>query len=847
MSRRLAAAALVAIASALAAHPAAAAPAPPEPRPSPVAIVVDTSGSMSESDGTGRIKIEGAKVALLDFLEQVEADTPIGLRNYPAEGEAEESEESCSEGNPRIPIESREPADMAAEIRGLQADGNTPTAAALKAAADELEGAGGTQGTIVLVSDGESNCGRDPCEVAAEVAESGIDLQTITVGFRVSGAGAEELQCIADQTGGKYISVHDNEGLAEAFDEISRPKMHLKVDYPPEVTAQVGNDPSGLVHIGAVVTNTGQRLARGAIARIRFDVAAGAPAVIRPIVHLGNLEPGESRRLAWVFRPSVPPSNRNPLPLPFTVVAGAQNTSSDAEFEATINVRDAYEDAGDAGPILASRRKIAILGDSYSAGEGADAYLPGTDTDANPCHRSRRTYLVEAFALPDESIVACSGALAGDVLFRQGGRTVESQRDRLNRLREDRGVEAVVLTLGGNDAGFREIAMSCVIGRSDCSRTVYEDVPLWQRHGVPADEFVAKGKEAIEEQLPGAYRAINHVVNGPAARASGGPVPIIVLAYPLPTPLSPRSCWRMANQLSPGETEFLADLVVEVNGTIEGVVSEVRSEGVPIFFVPNTEMAFQPDHTVCDERPYARSLVSVNGAGFDHRGLLDAFRENVWRSIHGATPIDSFLSRLGLPRAGRSHAERAIQELVHPNGDGYEAMTRALLRWSQSPDAMAALRDLASAPVADPTVRIESSGDDLGQLVAGPTPTLQGGTSYPLNLQGFAPGSSLTIGIRSRYRLLGQAAAGDDGSLTTRVGIPEDLEPGDHTLTVAGAGAGGRPRTVEIPFHITGGGPPTAIVALLWLGTAGAVASALLGLALVIGSRRRRHGRGAGG
>lgn len=847
MSRRLAALATIALVSPVVAQKAIAAPPPsPEPRPSPVAVVVDTSGSMSESDGSpsGRIKIDGAKVALLDFLEQVEPETPIGLRNYPAEGEATETEEGCSEGKAQFPVESRNPAEMAAKIRTLRAGGDTPTAAALEAAATELGKASSSGGTIVLVSDGESNCGRDPCDAARGIAESGVDLQTITVGFRISGAGAKELQCIADQTGGKYLSVHDNEGLAEAFDEISRPKIHLRVDYPPRVTAQVGSDPSGLVRIEATVTNTGQRLARGAVARIGFDVAAGAPAVIRPVVYLGNLAPGGSRKVAWVFRPSVPPADRNPMPLPFTVIAGAQNTLADAEFEAKIRVWDVYGDAGDAGPILASRSKIAIVGDSYSSGEGADVYLPGTDTDANPCHRSLYTYLAKAFDLQVKSIVACSGAVTNDIPNGQDKRTVGPQDDQLESLRRSDGVEAVVLTIGGNDAGFGDVAASCVIGRSSCARYVYAD-PIRQIRRQPSDLFVQEHLGKLPRALRTAYRAVNAVVNGPTARSASGPVPILVLGYPLPTPLTPRSCPGMYEQLAPGEIDFLNVLGLELNGKIDGTVSNLREEeGVPIFYVPNTEMAFQPDHTLCDFEPYARNIRSFNDVGrepeLDDLGSDPSF----WRRLAGLNPIRVVKRKIGASKAAYRRFMRRIQELFHPNQAGYAALSRAVLRWSQSPDAAVALRFLEGAPVADPPqpVTIDVSGpEDLGQLAPGTTPILQGGTAYPLNLQGFAADSPVAIGMRSDFRVLADTTADAAGAISAQIGIPSDVEPGDHMLIVSGTGDDGRPRTVEIPFWIAGGGPPAAVLALIWGGAVGAAVTLILALALAVATRRRNR------
>ncbi|HET8813785.1 MAG TPA: VWA domain-containing protein [Solirubrobacterales bacterium] len=852
MIRRAAAPAVIALLLAVAAPPAIAAPALSEPQPSPVAIVLDTSGSMTESDGSasGRIKIDGAKIALLDFLQQVEPGTPIGLRNYPAEGEATESEEGCSAGKAQFEIQQRDPTAMAALIRTLQADGDTPTAAALQAAADEIARAGGTQGTIVLVSDGESNCGRDPCEVAREIAESGIDLQTITVGFQVSGAGAQELQCIADQTGGKYISANDSATLAEAFDEISRPQIHLGVTYPRVALAQVGNDRSGLARIEAVVTNTGQRIARGTFARIGFDVAAGAPAVVRPVVFLGNLEPGEERRVAWSFRPSVPPADRNPMPLPFTVIAGAQNSVADAEFEATIQVRDAFETAADAGPILAGRKTIAILGDSFSAGEGADEYIDGTDTDENPCHRSRRTYLIKAFALPDTNIIACSGAVTNDFQAPQPGHTEDPQIDQLKALGQGQPVEAVVLTIGGNDFGFKKVVISCVI--DDCSRRIYgagELVPAFPKR---SDKFVEEQIHALGGALQTAYTQVNGVVNQEAARAAaGGPVPILVPAYPLPTPLTAQHCPQMFERLSPTEIKFLVELGGQLNSAIEKATEAARDDGIPAFYVPNTEMAFQPDHTVCHGEPYARSLASFNGAGVNGRELIDALEQTVWRigPVTIPNPIDRLRAKLKLTKAQFGALKRGFIELVHPTQGGYAAETRAILRWSQSPDAEAAASFLAASPAAPSgsEIEIETSGFELGQLSPGQVPVLQGGTAYPLQAGGFEPQTQVQIVVHSAPRVLGEATASERGAVELEVVLPPDLAPGEHELTLTGVGGDGEPREIVIPFRIAGDSLPSTQEALLLGGLFGLAASALCGLIAFLSGRRRRLSAGEKG
>jgi lysophospholipase L1-like esterase len=327
----------------------------------------------------------------------------------------------------------------------------------------------------------------------------------------------------------------------------------------------------------------------------------------------------------------------------------------------------------DAGPIL-DRNAIAILGDSYSAGEGTDLYLPGTDTERNPCHRSRSTYLAQELDIPASRIVACSGAVAADILSRQPARTVAPQAVQLEAIQRSEGVDAVVLTLGGNDAGFADIGASCLIpGRGGCARFIHTGPPFRAR-AHPSDAFVAERLSALPSLLRPAYLAIDQAVNGPGARSRGGPVPILVLGYPAATPAAPVECGRMHGLISPEEIVFLNDLSRRLNGTIAATVAAIRAErGVPIFYVADTEAAFRPGHSLCDPMSYVRRPESFNGAG---------------------------------PRILR----QGIRELLHPNPAGYAAMSRSILRWSRSEAAVEALAFLESAPVAERRPSLTSSG-----------------------------------------------------------------------------------------------------------------------------------------
>jgi hypothetical protein len=146
-------------------------------------------------------------------------------------------------------------------------------------------------------------------------------------------------------------------------------------------------------------------------------------------------------------------------------------------------------------------------------------------------------------------------------------------------------------------------------------------------------------------------------------------VPILVLAYPLPTP-KPHAqdrCLAMGNALSRDELVFLDSLLVRLNDAVELAVRRSHRNGVPIFFVAETAGAFQPDHSLCDPVPFARTPGS-----FDRKRLRLKWGE--------------------LPQAVVRRVKRGIREFVHPNQAGYDAVTKTVLEWSRGGQAAEAQR-----------------------------------------------------------------------------------------------------------------------------------------------------------
>lgn len=73
--------------------------------------------------------------------------------------------------------------------------------------------------SIVLVSDGEATCAPpEPCDVAKELKQQGIDLTIHTIGFKVNDVVRGQLSCIAAATGGTYVDADDSTQLEQKLD-----------------------------------------------------------------------------------------------------------------------------------------------------------------------------------------------------------------------------------------------------------------------------------------------------------------------------------------------------------------------------------------------------------------------------------------------------------------------------------------------------------------------------------------------------------------------------------------------------------------------------------------------------
>lgn len=803
----LACALLLVLAPAVVAAPVRAPAATATALDPPLMLVVDVSGSMGEQDARGTTKIEGAKTGILELLNLLSTDSRIGLRTYPSRGA------DCGPGRLAIAIEKRDPASMSASIRALRADGGTPTAEALRAAGADLRAKGYSSATIILVSDGESTCD-PPCPVARELATQGLHVVVRAVGFLVDTAGAEEMRCLADATGGSYTDVSDAKGLAAQLTSLGGASLDVDVSAPLAYSPTTQTS----LEVTATIENDADVPAEDVRATLTFDPAAsGGALVTAPVRVLGNAAARGSLAVSWTALPSRAVDTGS---LAFTVVVTSRGLEPVVTTGAVrIQNRLTREQLlADAGEILASTKHVVVLGDSYSSGEGARHY----DETAGGCHRSRHTYARQIWAEGQVTNLACSGAVVLDHTRNQPGRAMDgrpwpTQQSQLAGAME-RDPDLVLLTMGGNDVDFANIVVNCGLGLGcggEWSVGVCSTLPRGYRQLCTSrvtGPALAAGPTMWTEQL-GALRTTLRTYYE-RLLSEVGDARVIVLPYVEVVPSTTRGalgCVGALPAFGTHEFELVRWLQAELNNQIAAAVRDVRAKNHEdqLFFAGDVATALQPDHTLCADQ--------------DQR----------W--------VQGLLARV------------ETQEKVHPTAVGYQAIAAALVRWSATMDPPSVTPSTpqprgwltrAGRAVADGVdATVDWIGDrfrEVGEAVLNaPNLRLLTGRPVTVRAQGFGPGQSVVLGVGSTLQTLAVVTADDDGAVAATVELPEDLHPGDHIVFAAGHDHDGHYRVEWAPAEVANSG------------TIGPLSLTLLGLGFVLAGRlllrRTRASQGGAG
>lgn len=182
-------------------------------------LVLDSSGSMAERTPGGPTRISAAKQALTRVVETLPDESDVGLRVYGATVFDRSQKGACTDSQLVVPPGVDNRAELGRAIADFEPYGETPIAYALREAASDLGAEG--QRSIVLVSDGIATCAPDPCRVAGELTDAGIDLHIDVVGLDVEGEARSQLRCIAQQGKGTYYNVESADEIAQTLIRVS--------------------------------------------------------------------------------------------------------------------------------------------------------------------------------------------------------------------------------------------------------------------------------------------------------------------------------------------------------------------------------------------------------------------------------------------------------------------------------------------------------------------------------------------------------------------------------------------------------------------------------------------------
>jgi uncharacterized delta-60 repeat protein len=440
--------------------------------------------------------------------------------------------------------------------------------------------------------------------------------------------------------------------------------------------------------------------------------------------------------------------------------------------------------------------RIAILGDSYIAGEGASEYRPGTDdhsflTSPDLCHRSEHSWAVRVArelankpdrqtvdfvgALPDPDLaegdliafLACSGAVTENVDWTDTstsppGRGVVqypaegwTQLDQLDAV-DPASLDLVFLSIGGNDAGFADVIEHCLVTRC-AADNAWKEAKLDAIDGGPGSvgDRVLLVATKIRQQAPNAelYQA----------------------EYPDPLRPLPPTCGSLT---APGTIVAAVSSGLGLGGAAAGAVTLQVTGGMKVEAV---EARWVSETFLARLNARLRATTALSGAhmlGFD-----DAFNGHPIcgaepRLAHGITAGND----IGVAGSGKWGGGVVGNESFHPTREGYDRLAQQALdqhgikssaRFGSNPND-------AAAPITeydDPdtlTIRIVGPDADSDVFIAS-------GSGY-VKIVDAPHNTVIAVSTFSLGEVVGRGETDADGEATIPIRMPPFAAAGLHHL-----------------------------------------------------------------
>ena len=340
--------------------------------------------------------------------------------------------------------------------------------------------------------------------------------------------------------------------------------------------------------------------------------------------------------------------------------------------------------------VTSGQRVIVALGDSYISGEGAAHFLSGTDDEnKNACRRADTAWPVGLAERAGESPLApptashdglvflgCSGARATNVSEKghaqyegepvgNSTRSGETQLTQATRTITTKSlqVDAVFVSIGGNDASFSTIGKTC-LGPGTCTalgaqwlRALYHDV------------------------RPSLVKLYAEIKTDLAGKGVGGETPpVIVVPYPIPIePVQAKTPCSGFSPFSAAEQDFLNKYTTALDA-----VEKYAAAKSGVLFMETMEQAFADGSWICGGKSAKAvnlfNVTTVNGA--PDRSV------NPGRWVHGS---------------------------FHPNAFGHSKMLAAAVQWLAQNSSQLHNPEPQTAPTQPKPVQMSDiAGKDYG-------------------------------------------------------------------------------------------------------------------------------------
>ncbi len=448
------------------------------------------------------------------------------------------------------------------------------------------------------------------------------------------------------------------------------------------------------------------------------------------------------------------------------------------------------------------RLSYLALGDSYSSGEGDTElnpqtndkyYLDGTDkdgTDRSPrekCHVSSRSYpfyLASIMQVRDDmKSVACSGAVIDDLSGEgeymgqrtddgtprlQGAANPENlQLDAMNqyipgRVRQIELVKqakprVITLTAGGNDAHFGEIISTCI------------NVPFLSSDATATCYFADSdsGRATLRNYISDQYEPLKKLYI--SLHAASPDSKIYVVGYPqfVNHTVDNRQC--AANvRLNKAEREMVNESVGYMNSVIEHAAA---AAGVKYIDISDALKG----HMLCDSK------------------------EN---------PGQVYVTGIALGGTNET------QESYHPNDGGHVMMTNAIKRAVDGQSLLAYRYCDGGVTLCPDTSVVKPDAPSYFGALQKPLrksitlpiapAQVQKGTEIVATVDPstLRANSTMSVTLLSQPRILDPITTLEDGGIRATIRIPDDIEPGYHTLILTGESVSGDPVEIIDFFEI---------------------------------------------